>query len=257
LGAGSAGLGVVNSIFQGMVLEGLTVDQARKNFWLVDHEGLLSSSRFISCSSQQREYCRLDWDSPSSLLEVVRTVKPTILLGLSGAARTFTKEVIQEMSKHVERPIIFPMSNPTSLAECTAQEAFEWSNGKCLFASGSPFDPVEMNGKTYYTSQGNNMYIFPGIGLGAVACQATKITDSMFYIASKTLAKTVSNEEIARGQVYPDITQIREVSKRIAVEVCKIAFKEKLARIEEPENLEEFVSDQMYTPYYAPIVTNV
>eukprot|EP01103_Thecamoeba_quadrilineata_P014842 TRINITY_DN4528_c0_g1_i2.p1 TRINITY_DN4528_c0_g1~~TRINITY_DN4528_c0_g1_i2.p1 ORF type:complete len:504 (+),score=105.86 TRINITY_DN4528_c0_g1_i2:239-1750(+) len=260
LGAGSAGLGVVNSIYQGMILEGMTHEEAKNNFWLVDHEGLLGTKRLESLSSQQKQFCREDIDENLSLLEVVKRVKPTILLGLSGAARTFTQDVVQEMAKHVERPIIFPMSNPTSLAECTAKEAFEWTNGKCLFASGSPFDPVQINGKTFYTSQGNNMYIFPGIGLGAVVSKATKITDSMFYAASQTLATTVSEEELARGQVYPDITQIREVSKRIAVEVCKIAIKEKLARVELPDNLEDlqdFVEQSMYTPYYAPLVTTV
>jgi len=255
LGAGSAGLGVCNGIVWAMVENGLTPDQAMNQFWLVDKDGLLGQTRG-NLSKAQYPFARKDQPNGLSLFDVVKRAKPTILLGLSGVGATFTEEIIREMAKNCDRPIIFPLSNPTSNAECTAEQAFKWSNGKAIVATGSPFDPVELNGKTYYTSQGNNMYIFPGLGLGATICKASRISDNMFFAAARTLSSCVTTEELEKGQVYPDITQIREVSKKVAIEVINVAFAEGVSRIPRPKNLEELVVRSMYVPNYTPLVYN-
>lgn len=257
LGAGSAGLGVVNSIVKGMVQEGLTREQACKNIYLVDKDGVIGTTR-KGMQPGQLEFAKENMKDGALLEEVVRQVKPTILLGLSGVGRTFTKEVIETMAANVDRPIIFPLSNPTSKSECTAREAFEWTKGKCIFASGSPFDPVILEDKVFYPTQGNNMYIFPGVGLGAVVCKASRITDSMFYEAARRLSKMVTDEEVRQGRCYPSVTEIREVSKAIAMEVCRVAFDERLAGIPAPKNdkqLAELVESCMYVPEYVPLIS--
>ena len=161
----------------------------------------------------------------------------------------------QQQALHCEKPIIFPLSNPTTKAECTAEQAFEWTKGKCIFASGSPFDPVVIDGKTYYTSQCNNMYVFPGLGLGASICGAKKVTDKMLYVAAEALAKIVSEEEHAKGKVFPSLEQIRQVSHRLAVAVIKEAVKENLATVFVPlDDIDAFVSRRMYDPVYVPLV---
>ena len=156
------------------------------------------------------------------------------------------------MKKHVDIPIIFALSNPTSKSECTPTQAYEWTDGNIVYASGSPFDPVKYKGKTYATGQGNNMYIFPGVGLGAVACKATKITDSMFYSAAKTLADLVSKEDLQKGRVYPDLKGIREISAHIAASVCDVAYSEGFAWEKRPDNILEFVKSKMFQPVYLP-----
>eukprot|EP01102_Stenamoeba_stenopodia_P008339 TRINITY_DN2392_c0_g1_i1.p1 TRINITY_DN2392_c0_g1~~TRINITY_DN2392_c0_g1_i1.p1 ORF type:complete len:607 (-),score=143.98 TRINITY_DN2392_c0_g1_i1:173-1993(-) len=254
LGAGSAGLGVCNSLVMGMVQEGLTAEEAYKNFWLVDKDGLLGLGR-KSITPSQLPYCRLDEKNGSSLLETIRKVKPTILLGLSGVGATFTEPVIREMAKHCPRPIIFPLSNPTSKAECTAEQAYRWTDGNAIVASGSPFKPVIYNGKTLTPTQGNNMYIFPGLGLGVIASKSKRITDSMFYAAAKTLAAWVPDEDVLQGKVYPGISRIRDVSLKIAVAVCNVALEEGLAGMPKNiPNLEQYVASFMYVPEYASLV---
>lgn len=256
LGGGSAGLGVINSLIDGMVEEGLSREVANKNVWVVDADGLIAQGR-SSISDAQKPFVRTDLPNGLKLKDTVDKVKPTILLGLSGAGRTFTEDVVRSMAANTERPIIFPLSNPTDHAECTAEEAFTWTDGRAIVASGSPFDPVQYNGKTYYPSQGNNMYIYPGIGLGVVCCRAKKVTNAMFYAAAKKLASIVPEEDVQAGRVYPDIAKIREVSKQIAIEVCKEAFASNLATIHPPKNereLEYLVENAMYIPEYAPLV---
>eukprot|EP01101_Sappina_pedata_P013341 TRINITY_DN9607_c0_g1_i1.p1 TRINITY_DN9607_c0_g1~~TRINITY_DN9607_c0_g1_i1.p1 ORF type:complete len:598 (-),score=272.74 TRINITY_DN9607_c0_g1_i1:8-1567(-) len=257
LGAGSAGIGVCESVVNGMVQEGLTPEEARSRIYVVDQYGLLVSKDSERMSEQQKPFARNDFsDNSISLPELVEKIKPTILLGFTGVAGTFTKEIVTAMAKNTERPTIFALSNPTRLSECTAQQAFEWTNGKCIFASGSPFENVTIDGKVHHVSQGNNMYVFPGLGLGATLCGATKITDGMLYAASKALTATVSETEISNGQVYPDVTQIREVSAKIACEVIKVAQKEKLSRVRQPEGVElkDWVKENMYVPQYFPLV---
>ncbi|MCF6239403.1 MAG: NAD-dependent malic enzyme, partial [Candidatus Marinimicrobia bacterium] len=184
------------------------------------------------------------------LMGVIRAIKPTILVGVSGQGQAFTQEVVKEMHKHVKQPIIFALSNPTSKSECTAEQAYRWTKGQVIFASGSPFDPVRLKGKIYVPGQGNNMFIFPGVGLGAALCQASKVTDAMFYMAAKTLAEMVTEEELALGTVYPDLRKIRKISATIATAICRMAFDEGLAGIAEPEDIRKFVKTNMYTPEY-------
>eukprot|EP01112_Ceratiomyxa_fruticulosa_P023590 TRINITY_DN9090_c0_g1_i1.p1 TRINITY_DN9090_c0_g1~~TRINITY_DN9090_c0_g1_i1.p1 ORF type:complete len:641 (-),score=126.13 TRINITY_DN9090_c0_g1_i1:192-2054(-) len=256
VGAGSAGLGVVKSLVMGMVKGGATEEEAHRNFWLVDKDGLLGINR-ETLANAQIPFARPEADTypdKLSLLDTVKAVKPTILLGLSGVGGIFTEPVIREMSKHVERPIIFPMSNPDTSSECTAENAFEWTNGRALVATGTPFSPVVINGNTKIACQANNMFIFPGVGLGALLSKTPIITDSMFYEAAKALANKVSDKELKEGRVYPDISDIRNVSVSVAMAVINTAFNEGLATIKRPEDLEEFVRSNMYDPKYVPLI---
>ncbi len=179
-------------------------------------------------------------------------MKPTILIGASGHAHTFTEDVVRTMHQDCERPIIFALSNPTSKAECTAEEAYNWTDGKAIFASGSPFPPVRIEGRIFVPGQGNNMFIFPGVGLGAVACGATKVTDEMFFTAAKTLAHIVTEDELAAGTIYPDLGKIRQISLAIASAVCMLAWEQGLARYAEPDDVREYVRACMYHPDYRP-----
>ena len=170
----------------------------------------------------------------------------------------FTEAIVTEMASSCERPIIFPLSNPTTNAECTAEQAFEWTDGKCIFAAGSPFDPVTMeDGRVFYPTQCNNMYVFPGIGLGATVCGAKTVTDRMLYVAAEALANFVTEEELAQGKVFPHISNIREVSHRVAVSVVREAAREGQAtklNEKDMDNLEDFVAKKMYDPLYVPLI---
>jgi len=256
VGAGSAGIGVIQGILMGMRQSaGITEEKARKCFWLLDKDGLLGRVR-ESLSDAQLPFARLEDDFPDkmTLVDVVKKVKPTILLGLSGVGGAFPEEAVREMAKHVERPIVFPLSNPDTRSECTGQQAFDWTDGRGIVATGSPFSPVNINGKTLFPCQGNNMFIFPGVGLGAILAKTRTITDGMFYAAATTLADMLTPEELAEGKVYPDISQIRNVSRNVAVAVIKAAFNERLATIDPPPDLKKFVEDNMYVPKYVPLI---
>eukprot|EP01116_Phalansterium_solitarium_P022462 TRINITY_DN7431_c0_g1_i1.p1 TRINITY_DN7431_c0_g1~~TRINITY_DN7431_c0_g1_i1.p1 ORF type:complete len:595 (-),score=135.40 TRINITY_DN7431_c0_g1_i1:226-2010(-) len=257
LGAGSAGLGVINNLYRGMIEHGLSAEEARKNFWLVDHMGFLSESR-KDLSDAQRFFARKDFQPSIPLHELVRRVQPTIMLGLSGVAGVFTEAAVREMARFNSKPILFPLSNPTEKAECSARQAFEWTEGRALFASGSPFEPVEINGKVCLPSQGNNMFIYPGIGLAAVSTGLRTIPSSMFSKAAETLANCVSDEELEKGLVYPDISNIRSVSLKVAVEVARLAYAKGLATKFPPESvdLETFIQRHMYQPQYSSYVLN-
>jgi len=188
----------------------------------------------------------------------MKKYKPTIMLGMTAVGGLFKEDLIRQMSKNCERPIIFPLSNPTTKAECTAEQAFEWTDGKCVFASGSPFEPVTFtDGRILYPTQCNNMYIFPGLGLGATLCGAKVITDRMLYVAAKALANYVTEDELSEGKVFPHITSIRDVSKTVAIAVIEEAIKEGLAtKLNEKDklDLETFVKKKMYDPVYVPLV---
>jgi len=256
-GAGSAAVGIADMIVSGIVEEsGMSEAEARKLFWLIDSQGLVVKNGPRPLQDHKVPYAR-DEKLIDNLLDVIKAVKPTILVGVSGQGQTFTKEIIQEMQKHAKQPIIFALSNPTTKSECTAEQAYKWTKGKAIFASGSPFDPVRLKGKIFVPGQGNNMFIFPGVGLGASLCQAKKVTDGMFYAAAKALAEMVTEDELALGTVYPDLTKIRKISATIAIGVCQMAFDEGLARVERPENIEQFVKDKMYQPVYPKYVAAV
>ena len=185
-----------------------------------------------------------------SLAEAVDKLQPTCLIGVSGTPQTFTKPVVEAMARINKRPVIFALSNPTSKAECTAEQCYAWTEGRALFASGSPFDPVELNGKRHVSGQGNNAYIFPGVGLGAIVCEATRITDEMFSRAAHALAEQVTEGDLETGCLFPPLQQIRKVSAHIAVAVAEVAYDEGLAQKPRPDDLLQAMKDAMYNPAY-------
>jgi malate dehydrogenase (oxaloacetate-decarboxylating)(NADP+) len=187
-------------------------------------------------------------------LGAVRALQPTAIIGVAATCGTFACEVVTEMARLNERPIVFALSNPTSKSECTADEAYQWSDGRALFASGSPFAPVTHGGRTFVPGQGNNAYIFPGLGLGAIVSRAQRITTSMFLAAAKALADQVSEADLAQGSLYPPLANIREVSARIAADVAEVAFRSELAGISRPADLLAYVRAQMYDPHYEAYV---
>jgi len=256
-GAGSAGIGVAQVLLKAMMEHGRTFEEAVNCFYIVDQHGLLGKDRMSTLTREQQIFAR-DTDGGMSLQDIVATHKPTMLLGMTGVGGVFTESLVTEMAKHCDRPVIFPLSNPTVKAECTAEQAFQWTNGRCIFASGSPFDPVTMeDGKTYYPTQCNNMYIFPGLGLGATICGAKVVSDQMLFVAAEALANFVTDEELKQGKVFPHISKIRDVSHKVAVAVIEQALHEGHAtRFEGKEihDLDAYVARKMYDPNYVPLV---
>ncbi len=248
LGAGEAGIGTADAFVAALVDEGMSVEDARKQCWFVDTQGLLTSNR-ESIADHKIRYAR-DVPSIDNFLDAVKTLKPTAILGLSGQPGSFPKEVIEAMSEINQNPIIFALSNPTSKAECTAEEAYRWSKGRAIFASGSPFDAVKFNNRTHVPGQGNNVYIFPGVGLGAIVSGSRSVTDEMFLAASRSLAAQVKDSDIAMGCIYPSLKRVREVSAKIAYEVAKIAWEKGLTDREQPEDLQAEIYKAMYQPVY-------
>jgi len=179
---------------------------------------------------------------------VVETLKPTAIIGVSGKRGLFTRPVLEAMTMLNERPIIFPLSNPTSKAECTAEAAYGATEGRAIFASGSPFAPVILNGKKLVPAQGNNVYIFPGVGLGVIACGARQVTDEMFLVAARTLAHEVSADDLEAGSVYPPLTRIREVSAAIAAAVAAVAYRGGLATKPKPDDILAYIKSLRYEP---------
>jgi malate dehydrogenase (oxaloacetate-decarboxylating)(NADP+) len=246
LGAGEAATGIADLIASAMVAQGMQLDQARRNCWLVDSKGLVVKSR-KDLAHHKLNYAH-DHPPVVDFLEAVRMLKPTAIIGVSAVGGTFTRAIIEEMAKLNERPIIFALSNPTSQSECTAEEAYRWSGGRALFACGSPFDPVTVDGQTFVPRQGNNSYIFPGIGLGAIASKAKMITDDMFMKAAHTLAHLVTESDLAQGSLYPALPRIREVSAQIAVATAGAAHAGKYAGRQKPVDLLADIEAQMFDP---------
>jgi malate dehydrogenase (oxaloacetate-decarboxylating)(NADP+) len=220
---------------------------------MVDSHGLVSTRREGELQQHKVPYAQ-DEDPAPTLPDVIKRVKPTVLIGCSGQPRMFTEDVIKSMYAHCPEPVIFALSNPTSKSECTAEEAYTWTEGNAIFASGSPFRRVRLGGRIFIPGQGNNMFIFPGMGLGAIVSGASKITDDMFFTAAKTLAHMVTDEELAAGTLYPDLSKIRQISLAIAASVCRLAWDRGLARYEEPEDIREAVRAAMWHPEYRPYV---
>jgi len=252
LGAGEAATGISDLLVAAMVAEGLSEADARKRCWLVDSKGLVVAERG-DLAAHKRPYAHRHAPVPS-FADAVEQLKPTALIGVSATPGAFTREVIEKMARINKRPIIFALSNPTSKSECTAEEAYSWSDGRALFASGSPFDPVIVHGQRFVPRQGNNSYIFPGVGLGAIACKARRVTDAMFMAAAKTLAEQVNADDLAQGSLYPPLAQVLDVSARIGAAVAAVAFDSGLAGIERPKDLLAHVRAQMYSPRYSSLV---
>lgn len=247
-GAGEAGVGIGELIVAAMIDEGVPPEEARRNCWFVDSKGLVVESR--EGLAEHKQHFAHDFPFQPDLLSAVKALKPTAIIGVSTQAKAFNQDVIETMSAMNERPIVFALSNPTSKAECTAEEAYTWSKGKAIFASGSPFDPVEYNGKTYVPGQGNNAYIFPGVGLGAIAVEARSVTDRMFFESAKALAAQVLESDLEMGRIYPSLERLQEVSAAIAVAVAESAFRDRLAGIRKPRDLAAFIRKQMWKPEY-------
>ena len=251
-GAGEAGVGIANLIVSALEAEGMSHDEAKRKCWLVDSKGLVVKSR-DNLQDHKLTYAH-DHKIVSSLISAMETLKPTILIGVSGQPQTFTQPIVEAMGKINEQPVIFALSNPTSKAECTAEQAYSWTNGRAIFASGSPFDPVTLNGKTYVPGQGNNAYVFPGVGLGIIESGARHVTNEMFFAAAKALAKEVSEDDLAKGSVYPPLPQIRDVSAVIASVVAEVAYERGLATVERPDDLLDYMKSRQYQPDYESYV---
>ena len=252
LGAGEAGIGIGDVITSALVDEGLSLSEARRHCWFVDSKGLIVADR-PGLTEFKRNYAH-QWPQVDTFLEAVNTLQPTAIVGVSGQPNTFTREVVEAMTSINSRPIIFALSNPTSKSECTARQAYMWSKGNAVFASGSPFDPVELNGRTIVPGQGNNAYIFPGVGLGVMVSKATRVTDEMFSEAAKELAREVSAEDLAKGRVYPSLNRIRDVSVGIAEVVAMVAYRNGLTDEEQPADIVAAIEREMYRPDYPTYV---
>jgi malate dehydrogenase (oxaloacetate-decarboxylating)(NADP+) len=248
LGAGEAATGISDLLVAAMVAEGMSEQAARQRCWLVDSKGLVVAGRG-ELAAHKRPYAH-EHAPVAEFAEAIRQLKPTALIGVSATGGAFTREAVTAMAQFNTRPIIFALSNPTSKSECTAEEAYAWTGGRALFASGSPFAPVSLNGQRFVPRQGNNSYIFPGVGLGAIAVKARRVTDAMFMAAARTLAEQVSADDLAQGSLYPPLSQVLEVSARIAAAVAAVAFHDGLAGIERPADLLAHVRQQMYSPAY-------
>jgi malate dehydrogenase (oxaloacetate-decarboxylating)(NADP+) len=247
LGSGSAATGIADLIQIAFRSAGLSEQEARQRLWFVDRSGLVVKGR-DNLAPHKVPYAH---DVPTvPFMDALGQIKPQVLIGATGAPGTFTEEVIRRMAEINERPVIFALSNPTSQAECTAQQAYEWSSGRAVFASGSPFDTVTCNGKTYRPGQGNNAYVFPGIGLGAITCRARILSDEMFLEAARILAERVEDNDLATGSLYPPLASIRKVSLAIAVAVAEKAWEQGLAEEERPADVVHMIAEQMYDPDY-------
>ncbi|HEX9302597.1 MAG TPA: NAD-dependent malic enzyme, partial [Casimicrobiaceae bacterium] len=251
-GAGEAATGIADLVVEAMVAAGVPRAAARGRCWLTDSQGLVVKSR-EKLAEHKRPYAH-EHAPTADFLAAIKSLKPTAIIGVAAVGGTFTREVVQQMAQSNERPIIFALSNPTSKSECTAAQAYEWSGGRALYASGSPFDPVTLGGRTFVSRQGNNSYIFPGVGQGAIVSRARRISDSMFLTTAQTLARQVTEADLAQGSLYPPLAKIREVSAQIATAVADVAFREGVAGIPRPEDLLAYVRSQMYDPQYATYV---
>jgi len=247
LGAGEAATGICDLIVSAITGEGVTEAEARKRCWLVDSKGLVVASR-TDLSGHKKPYAHAH--APADFLGALKSLRPTILVGAAGQGGTFTHEVLTTFAAQRARPIVFALSNPTSQSECTAEQAYGWTDGRAIFASGSPFPKVNCAGRVFEPGQANNSYVFPGVGLGAIACGARRITDEMFSATARRLAELASDEDLEKGRIFPALSRIQEVSAEIAAAVCEVAFARGLAEKPRPQDLLGYVKGQMYRPFY-------
>jgi malate dehydrogenase (oxaloacetate-decarboxylating)(NADP+) len=248
LGAGSAAMGIADLIVSAMVREGIPPAEARTHCWFLDSRGLVVQSR-TGLAEYKLPYAH-DHSPAADLLAAVESLRPTAIVGVSAQPRTFTEPVIRAMARINARPLIFPLSNPTSKSECTALEAYQWSEGRAVFASGSPFEPVRLGERTLVPGQGNNAYIFPGVGLGLIVARAKRVTDAMFHAAARTLATGVSQASLDSGLLFPRLRDIRQVSAAIAEAVAEVAWAEGLARAPKPADVRGEIRRHMYDAAY-------
>jgi malate dehydrogenase (oxaloacetate-decarboxylating)(NADP+) len=245
LGAGSAATGIADLMTSAFVDEGLSPEEARRHLWFVDVNGLVVKAR-TDLMEHNLPYAHEH--RPLGFVEAIDAIRPHVLIGATGAPGTFTRTVVERMSAINPRPAIFALSNPTSRAECTAEQAYAWSNGKAMFASGSPFEPVTYQGRRLRPAQGNNAYVFPGIGLGAVACRARTLPDELFLEGARALAAMVRDNDLEEGALYPPLSTIRKISLAIATRVAAKAYAMNLARGKRPANIRQRVESCIYRP---------
>lgn len=248
MGAGSAATGIAELISQAMVMEGLSLEEARSRNWLFDINGLMESSR-TDIADFQKPFAH-DCAPCTSFVEAIKQIKPNAIIGVSTVPKLFDQTVIATMAQINERPIIFPYSNPTSRSECTAEEAYHWSQGRAIFASGSPFPPVNYMGQTFVPGQGNNVYIFPAMGMAVLATQASRVTEQMFIVAAKAVAEQVSQIQLDQGLIYPPQSHMLEASLHTASRIAEYIFEQGLARIERPEDINAHIRKIAYKPAY-------
>ena len=249
LGGGSAGTGIAELISQAMALEGMDIAEARRRNALFDINGLLVNSR-TDLTDFQKPFAQ-DRAPVSTFVEAVRALRPTGIIGVSAVPKLFSREVIEAVSEINARPIIFPYSNPTSRSECTAEEAYSWSGGRAVFASGSPFPPVEFAGRKFVPGQGNNVYIFPAMGMAVFATEATRVTEEMFLVAAKAVAEQVTEENLSTGLIYPPQSRILDASLHVAERVATYIFDKGLARVARPDDVGSLIRTRAYRPVYS------
>uniref|UniRef100_A0A8C7FMT5 Malic enzyme n=1 Tax=Oncorhynchus kisutch TaxID=8019 RepID=A0A8C7FMT5_ONCKI len=253
-GAGEAALGIAHLLIMAMAKEGVSATEAAKKIWMVDSRGLIVKGRG-NLNHEKEEFAH-DHAHIKTLEEVVHTVKPTALIGVAAIGGAFTEKIIKDMASFNERPIIFALSNPTSKAECTAEQCYQLTEGRGIFASGSPFNKVTLaDGRSFIPGQGNNAYVFPGVALGVIACGVRQISDDIFLTTAEAIADMVTEEHLAEGRLYPPLNGIREVSFKIAVKVVDYAYRHKIASLyPEPKDKEAFVLSHVYSPDYDSFV---
>ena len=248
LGAGEAGLGTGELLTSALMEDGLTEEEARARCWFFDSKGLIVKGR-TDLAGHKQHYAH-DHAPITDFLTAVQVLKPQAIIGVSGQAKRFSPEVLEAMATINQRPIIFSLSNPTSKAECTAEEAYIWTQGRAVFASGSPFDPVVIQGRKLYPAQGNNVYIFPGIGMGVMVSGALRVTDEMFLVAARVVAGEITEADLNIGRLFPALPRIREVSLAVAMAVAEVAYARGLAVKPRPVDLEAAIRSLMFEPEY-------
>jgi len=249
LGGGSAGTGIAELISQAMAMAGMDIAEARKRNALFDINGLIVTAR-TDLADFQKPFAQ-DRERVTTFVEAVKAIRPTGIIGVSTVPKLFTREVIEAMAEINERPIIFPYSNPTSRSECTAEEAYRWSGGRAVLASGSPFPPVEIAGRKFVPGQGNNVYIFPAMGMAVFATEATRVTEEMFIVAAKAVAEQVTEENLSVGLIYPPQSRILDASLHVAERVAAYIFDKGLARVPRPDDIGSLIRARAYRPVYA------
>jgi malate dehydrogenase (oxaloacetate-decarboxylating)(NADP+) len=249
LGAGEAATGICDLVVSALAAEGVPEDEGRRRCWLFDSRGLVTAARG-ELAAHKRPYAH-EGPACAEFAAAVEALKPTAIIGVAAVGGTFTEKVVASMARINPRPIVFALSNPTSKSECTAEQAYLWSGGRALFACGSPFEPVTLDGHVFVPRQGNNSYIFPGVGLGVIASGAGRVTDEMFLAAARTLAQETTQEDLDQGSLYPALSRIREVSARIGAAVAEVAYARKLTRQRRPAKPLAHVRAQMYDPTYS------
>ncbi|XP_044530367.1 NADP-dependent malic enzyme-like [Gracilinanus agilis] len=253
-GAGEAALGIAKLMIMALKKEGISQEEAIKKIWMVDSKGLIVKGRAFLTYEKER-FAHEHYEM-KNLEKIVQEIKPTVLIGVSAVGGAFTEQILKDMASFNERPIIFALSNPTSKAECTAEQCYRMTGGCGIFASGSPFNPVTLpDGRTFYPGQGNNSYVFPGVALGVVACGLRHIPDKIFLSAAEVIAQEVSNKHLEEGRLYPPLKTIQDVSLKIAVKIVEESYRDNSATVyPEPQDKEAFVRSKIYSTNYDHIL---